>query len=146
MDDLDPALLIERLQLQPHPEGGWYVETWRDAPPGQQPRGSGSCIYYLLEAGQRSHWHAVDATEIWHYYAGFGLDLYTAANERDRVARHRLGPAVLAGERPQIVVPTGHWQSAEATRGWCLVGCTVSPAFEFSGFVMAEVGWEPGFG
>ncbi|MEL6760925.1 MAG: cupin domain-containing protein, partial [Myxococcota bacterium] len=114
MDDLDPAVLIERLQLQPHPEGGWYAETWRDAPAGHQPRGSGSCIYYLLEAGQRSHWHTVDATEIWHYYAGAGLELCLAADEHEAISRHRLGPAIMRGERPQVIVPAGHWQSAEA--------------------------------
>lgn len=142
-DSSDAKHLIETLKLQRHPEGGWYAETWRDAPEDGA-RGSGTCIYYLLERGQRSHWHCVDAVEIWHYYAGAGLELRIAANAHTEPSVHLLGPNVVAGERPQILIPKGHWQSAEATDGWCLVGCTVSPAFQFEGFSLAEPGSEPG--
>jgi uncharacterized protein len=139
--DAAVAELIERLGLQPHPEGGWYAETWRaDAPPGERP--TGTAIYYLLAAGQRSHWHRVDAAEIWHHYAGAPLRLRIQAGDAP-TATVRLGPDVAAGERPQALVPPGAWQSAEPTGAWSLVGCTVSPAFSFDGFELAPPGWEP---
>jgi uncharacterized protein len=123
--------VIARLQLRPHPEGGWYAETWREpAPPGERP--ASSAIYFLLRAGERSRRHRVDATEVWHWYAGDALEL---AVERDR---HRLGPNLLGGDRPQIVVPAGAWQAARSLGEWTLVGCTVAPAFEFAGFELAE--------
>ncbi|MCC7426363.1 MAG: cupin domain-containing protein [Alphaproteobacteria bacterium] len=133
--------VIAALGLLPHPEGGHYRETWRDAPAGGG-RGAGTAIYYLLKAGERSHWHRVDAAEIWHFYAGAPLALSIAA-EGAPPAYHRLGPDIAAGERPQIIVPAGHWQSAVALGAWTLVGCTVSPAFEFAGFTLAARGWEP---
>jgi len=150
MDGRDPAhaaALIEKLGLSSHPEGGWYLESWRaDAPPGE--RGSGTAIWYLLEQGQRSHWHRVDATEIWHFYAGTPLLLRTAPGNAGQqgasIDRHLLGPDVLAGQLPQIVIAKGDWQAAEARDGWALVGCTVSPAFEFAGFELASQGWSPG--
>ena len=140
----DSAAIIERLGLGPHPEGGYYVETWRaDAVAGE--RAAGSAIYYLLRAGDRSAWHRVDAAETWHYYAGDSLALSIAAGSGDEVAtEHEVGPDVVAGQRPQVVVPTGTWQSAVSLGAWTLVGCTVSPAFEFAGFEMAPPGWEPG--
>jgi predicted cupin superfamily sugar epimerase len=132
--------LIERLGLVPHPEGGWYRETWRaDAPVGV--RASGTSIYYLLEAGDRSHWHRVDATEIWHHYAGAPL-LLELSDGHDRREVH-LGDALGEGQRPQVIVATGEWQAARSLGEFTLVGCTVSPAFEFAGFELAEPDWEP---
>ena len=138
--DQDAVAIIAALGLAPHPEGGHYRESWRDA---SAPRGNGTAIYYLLQAGEVSHWHRVDAVEIWHYHAGAVLELRIAAPAATPVA-HRLGPAVLSGEQPQILVPKDHWQSARSLGAWTLVGCTVSPAFEFTGFEMAAKGWEPG--
>ncbi|ADU13389.1 cupin domain-containing protein [Asticcacaulis excentricus] len=132
--------IIAELRMQAHPEGGHYVETFRDNPSGG--RGASSCIYYLLQAGERSHWHRIDAVEVWHYYAGAPLKLSLHHQERgwDVV----LGPDVLSGQRPQSVVPVGGWQSAESLGDWTLVGCTVAPGFSFTGFEMAPPGWEPG--
>lgn len=134
--------LIGLLNLQPHPEGGWYVETWRAAAKGGA-RPSGTAIYYLLERGQRSHWHKVDATEIWHYYAGDALTLHLST-DGVMSRSHRLGPDIATSERPQIIVQAGDWQAAETTGDFTLVGCTVSPGFEFTGFEMAPPGWTPG--
>ena len=129
--------IIEALALKPHPEGGWYAETWRaDTEPGQ--RASGTAIYFLLKAGERSHWHRVDAAEIWHFHAGAPLKLSIAETDRGPAVAHILGPDLAKGERPQRIVPTGHWQAAESTGDWTLVGCTVSPGFEFQGFELAE--------
>lgn len=140
----DVETIIESLGLIAHPEGGSYVETWRaDARAGE--RASGSSIYYLLRAGERSRWHRVDAAEAWHYYAGDPLELAIAAASGDeRPDRFVLGPAIAEGQRPQIVVPAGDWQTAATLGDWTLVGCTVSPAFQFEGFVLAEPDWEPG--
>lgn len=139
----DAQALIEALGLAPHPEGGWYRETWRaPAPEGQ--RGAATAIHFLLEAGQRSHWHRVDATELWLFHAGSALCLEEAASEAGPVHAVRLGTAVLAGEVPQYRIPPGHWQAATADRGWALVSCIVSPAFHFSGFELAPPGWAPG--
>ncbi len=137
--DEDAAAIIAALNLAPHPEGGHFRETWRDS---KTPRGHGTAIYYLLQAGEVSRWHRVDAAEIWHYYAGAPLELRIAAPEAKAVA-HRLGPDLLAGGQPQILVPKDHWQSAQSLGAWTLVGCTVSPAFDFAGFEMAARGWEP---
>ncbi len=141
--DRDPAAvdLIRRLGLVPHPEGGWYRETWRDGE--GTPRGSGTAIYFLLERGQGSDWHRVDATEIWHHYAGSPLRL-SIAEDGKPVRVERLGRDFGRDELPQRIVPKHAWQKAEPERGWTLVGCTVSPAFEFTGFEMAKPGWEPG--
>lgn len=128
--------------MQPHPEGGHFVETWRHAP-GNGGRGAGTAIYYLLRAGERAHWHRVDADEIWHWYAGATLELATSPDGR-RIEAAILGNDLPAGERPQVQVPAGVWQSAASAGAWTLVGCTVSPAFEFSGFEMAPPGWSPG--
>ncbi len=128
--------IIAALQLSPHPEGGWYRETYRsEAPPGG--RAAVTAIYYLLCAGERSHWHRVDAAEIWHWYAGDPLELRV---ERDTVW---LGNNLSAGERPQAVVPRFTWQAARSLGAWSLVGCTVAPAFEFAGFELAPPGWQP---
>jgi uncharacterized protein len=126
------SALIAHLQLRPHPEGGWYRETW--AGPEVLGRASGTAILFLLRAGERSHWHRVDADEIWHFHAGAPLKLRLGATA-SRVVR--LGPDVLRGDTPQAVVPAGHWQAAETTGAWTLVGCTVSPGFRFEGFELA---------
>jgi uncharacterized protein len=134
------AAIIRALKLKPHPEGGHYRETWRDTTRGA--RGSGTAIYYLLVRGEESRWHRIDATEIWHYYAGSPLTLRIVSNGRTK--NIRLGPAVTRGERPQAIVPKRGWQSARSTGDWTLVGCTVSPAFAFSGFELAPEGFTPG--
>jgi predicted cupin superfamily sugar epimerase len=133
--------IITALGMQAHPEGGWFVETFRDADaPG---RGKSTAIYYLLEQGQRSHWHRVrDAVEVWHFYAGGPLML--RISDGSSVETVTLGPDIAAGERPQAVGPANAWQSAEPLSAFTLVGCTVAPAFEFSIFEMAPPGWEPG--
>jgi hypothetical protein len=139
---MTPDEIIATLGMKPHPEGGHYVETWRhEASDGS--RGAGTAIYFLLQAGERSHWHRVDAVEIWHWYAGASLEL-SMSDDGQGVAVTTLGNDMAAGARPQVVVPEGAWQSAASTGAWTLVGCTVSPAFEFSGFEMAPPGWVPG--
>ena len=138
--------LIEMLRLEQHPEGGWYRETWRaDAPAGQ--RGSATAIHFLLETGQRSHWHKVDATEIWLWHSGNPLKLSLADPTGVDTAEIRLGPDLQAGDRVQQVIRPDEWQAAEALDGdhdYSLLSCIVSPAFEFSGFTLAPPGWEPG--
>ena len=135
------ADIIKALAMQPHPEGGWYTETFRDEHGGE--RGHSTAIYYLLEAGDRSHWHRVlDAAEVWHYYAGAPL-LLSLSQTGTGITEIKLGPDVIAGERPQGVVPAGWWQSARSTGAFTLVGCTVAPGFTFSTFEMAEPGWSP---
>lgn len=137
----DAAQIIETLGLQPHPEGGHYCETWR-APAAPGERSTGTAIYYLLQQGEVSHWHKVDAAEAWHWYAGAALELALSPEGRG-VTRHQLSPDMSAGGRPQIVIPAGVWQSATSLGDWTLVGCTVSPGFEFSGFEMAPADWQP---
>lgn len=131
--------IIRKLRLTPHPEGGWYRQTWEGP---ETPRASGTCIYFLLKSGETSHWHRVDATEIWHHYAGAPIELRIAVDETGPAVRHQLGPDFVAGERPQVIVPAHHWQSARATEGWALVGCTVSPGFRFDGFELAPPGFD----
>jgi predicted cupin superfamily sugar epimerase len=139
---MKPQGIVEKLGLRPHPEGGWYRETWRaEAADGE--RAAGTAIYYLLEAGQISRWHRVDASEIWHWYAGAALELTLSPDGRSPEAVV-LGPLIGVGERPQILVPAGCWQSAASRGEFTLVGCTVSPGFEFDGFEMAPEGWAPG--
>jgi predicted cupin superfamily sugar epimerase len=134
--------VIERLTLAPHPEGGWYRETWRDAPAGGG-RGAGTAIHFLLEAGQRSHWHRIDAAELWLWQAGAPLRLETATDGGE-TAHHRLGPDILGGDRLQACVAAGQWQAAESLGEWSLVACVVAPAFDFAGFELAPAGWRPG--
>lgn len=138
---LSAAEVIRLLGLEPHPEGGHYRETFRD-PAGPDGRGHSTAIYYLLDAGEVSEWHRVDAAEVWHYYAGAPLVLTVSPNGHDAQASH-LGPDLAAGQRPQIVVPAGAWQSATSLGAWTLVGCTVAPGFAFSGFEMAPPDWRP---
>jgi predicted cupin superfamily sugar epimerase len=134
--------VIAALGLAPHPEGGWYREIYRaDAAPGT--RGPVTAIYYLLKAGERSLWHRVDVTEIWHWHAGAALELGISPDGKG-VEHLRLGNDLAGGERPQAVVPPRAWQAAQTLGDWTLVGCTVAPAFEFRGFELAPPGWEPG--
>ena len=134
--------IIERLGMQPHPEGGHYVETHRDQPAGGG-RGSVTCIYFLLRAGETSAWHRVDATEVWHFAAGDPLELLLAPDGRTPRA-HRLGPDILGGDEPHVVVPPDCWQSAGSLGAWTLVSCIVAPAFRFEGFELAPRDWQPG--
>ena len=135
--------IIERLGLEPHPEGGWYRETYRHCP-DDGGRGAMTAIYYLLKPGERSAWHrVVDADEIWSWHAGAALSL-SIAEDGGIVQTVALGPDVQDGQHPQAVVPRGAWQAAEPSGGWVLVGCIVAPAFEFAGFELAPPGWEPG--
>ena len=133
------AEIIAHLRLAPHPEGGHYRQTWVADNAG---RPTGTCIYFLLAAGERSHWHTVDAVEIWHFHAGAPLDLRIAETAAGPARTHRLGPDLLAGEAPQAIVPAGHWQAAQTTGGWTLVSCTVSPGFDFAGFTLAPPGFD----
>lgn len=137
------SAVIDHLRLSPHPEGGWYAETWRAESHGGE-RPSASAILYLLAAGERSHWHRVDAAEIWQYSAGEPLELRIWAGEAATVETHRLGNGATGDAGvPQVVVPAGAWQAARPLGAWTLVGCIVSPAFEFAGFELAPDGWEP---
>lgn len=135
------AEIIRRLGMRPHPEGGHYVETYR-APSKEGERSVVTAIYFLLQVGEVSHWHRVDAVEIWHWYAGAPLALTVSENGHDAWAVH-LGPEILAGQRPQAVVPAHAWQCAESLGEWTLVGCTVSPGFDFAGFELAPPDWRP---
>jgi uncharacterized protein len=138
---LTPETIIETLGMIPHPEGGHYVETFRDAQ--GRPRGHSTAIYYLLKSGERSHWHRVtDASEVWHWHAGGPLKLSLAAPGGTSSA-HVLGMDLTKGERPQLVVPADWWQSAEPLGDFTLVGCTVAPGFDFSSFEMAPPDWSP---
>jgi uncharacterized protein len=136
------------LDLEPHPEGGRYRETFRDTATvgfGADPaRAASTAIYFLLRAGEVSRWHRVDASEVWHWYAGAPLSL-TLADAQGRCGI-RLGPDLAAGQRPQAVVPAGAWQQAASLGDWTLVGCTVAPGFQFAGFELAQQGFEPGAG
>jgi predicted cupin superfamily sugar epimerase len=143
MRALSAAEIIRLLDLKPHPEGGHFRETFRD--PGTiDSRAVSTAIYFLLARGERSHWHRVDAAEVWHYYAGAPLVLEMAADEAGPIRRMKLGPDLAMGERPQGVVAAGHWQAAESMGEWTLTGCTVAPGFEFASFEMAPEDWEPG--
>jgi predicted cupin superfamily sugar epimerase len=134
--------IVRLLDMQPHPEGGWFRETYRDAAPEGE-RAASTAIYYLLKGGETSAWHRVDATEAWHWYAGGPLTLRLSPDGETTEA-HELGADLAAGERPQCVIPPGWWQTATSRGLWTLVGCTVAPAFEFAGFEMAPPGWRPG--
>ncbi len=140
---LPAADIIRLLDLKPHPEGGHYRQTFRD-PCLIEGRAASTAIYFLLARGERSHWHKVDAVEVWHYYAGAPLALEMARDEHGPVERITLGADLAAGQRPQAVVPAFAWQAAVSLGDWTLVGCTVAPGFAFSGFTLARNGWEPG--
>ena len=132
--------IIEKLRLLPHPEGGWFRQTW--AGPMLQGRASGTAILFLLKSGEHSHWHRVDADEIWLYHAGAPLLLRTAAQNEGPVQTHVLGPDVLGDQWVQITAPKTYWQAAQTTGDWTLVSCTVSPGFLFTGFELAPPGFD----
>jgi predicted cupin superfamily sugar epimerase len=138
------ADIIRLLDLKPHPEGGHFRETFRDARTVEGGRAVSTAIYFLLARGERSHWHRVDAVEVWHFHAGSALALETARQDQGPIERVTLGSNLAAGERPQAVVPAHAWQAAQSLGDWTLVGCTVAPGFEFSGFKLAPKGWSPG--
>jgi predicted cupin superfamily sugar epimerase len=138
---LTAAELIARLDLKPHPEGGHYRETFRDARLDSNGRSASTAIYFLLARGERSHWHRIDAVEVWHHYAGSALKLQIADGDGARTLR--LGADLAAGEVPQAVVPVQAWQAAESCGDWTLVGCTVAPGFDFAAFELAPKGWTP---
>ncbi len=135
------ADIIRRLGLKPHPEGGHYRETFRDTHTVGG-RAASTSIYFLLQRGERSHWHRVDAVETWHYYAGAPLKLSVVNGASEEILR--LGPDIAAGEAPQVTVPARAWQAAESLGDWTLTGCTVAPGFEFDGFELAPKDWKPG--
>lgn len=140
--------LIEQLRLSPHPEGGWFRETWRAEAPAAGARAGGTAILFLLKAGEASHWHRVDADELWIWQGGDALELRIAASDAGPAETILLGGDVATGERLQGLVPIGAWQAARAaaggTAGYCLVSCVVVPGFDFAGFELAPPGWEPG--
>ena len=129
--------IIRLLNLEPHPEGGHFRETFRD-PYLVHGRAASTAIYFLLRSGEHSHWHRVDAAEVWHFHAGAALEVAIAMGAAP--STHLLGSNLLASERPQLVVPAGAWQSAVTLGDWTLVGCTVAPGFQFSGFELAPEG------
>lgn len=133
--------IIERLDLKPHPEGGYYRETFRDSRTIDGGRAASTAIYFLLARDQKSHWHRVDAVEIWHYHAGDPLILRIADDNGERAIR--LGSDLTASEQPQAIVPADAWQAAESTGDWTLVDCTVAPGFDFAKFELAPPGWSP---
>jgi len=141
--DLTPtaAEIIARLDLKPHPEGGHFRETFRDTRLDNDGRSASTAIYFLLARGERSHWHRIDAVEVWHFYAGSALILDVADGDNRRSTR--LGPDLVAGEVPQAIVPARAWQAAESTGDWTLVGCTVAPGFDFATFELAQKDWTP---
>ncbi|APF36027.1 cupin domain-containing protein [Chelatococcus daeguensis] len=139
---LTAEAIVRLLDLKPHPEGGWFRETYRDPQPVEGGRAASTLIYYLLGPGGTSHWHRVDAAEVWHWYCGAPLVL-TVSPDGHETEAHRLGADLAAGERPQCVVPAGWWQTATSLGAFTLVGCTVAPGFTFDGFEMAPAGWRP---
>lgn len=137
------AELIERLRLAPHPEGGWYRRTFTHHDVGHDGRPLGSAILYLLNHGDRSHWHRIDAVELWHFHAGDPV-VVQLSPDGVRVRTRILGPDPLDGQEPQVIVPAGTWQTARSLGSWSLVGCSVTPAFRAEGFELAPPGWQPG--
>jgi predicted cupin superfamily sugar epimerase len=138
---LAAADIIRLLDLKPHPEGGHFRETFRDPRTIDGRRAASTAIYFLLAAGEHSHWHRIDAVEIWHYYAGAPLALDIAAGDGGPFERMTLGPDIAAGERPQAIMPARTWQAAASLGAWTLTGCTVVPGFEFEQFELAPTGW-----
>ncbi len=146
MPMLSALQVIRVLDLKPHPEGGHFRQTFRDARTVEGERPASTAIYFLLARGERSHWHRVDAVEAWHYHAGAALVLEIAPAAEGPVERVTLGPDLAGGERPQAVVPAHAWQAARSLGEWTLVGCTVAPGFEFKGFELAPQDWAPAGG
>jgi predicted cupin superfamily sugar epimerase len=141
-ENLSASDVVRLLDLKPHPEGGHFRETFRDARRVDGNRSASTAIYFLLARGERSHWHRVDAVEIWHWHAGAPLALEISQSE-GRIERVTLGGDLAAGERPQAVVPAHAWQAAQSLGDWTLVGCIVAPGFEFKHFELAPQGWAP---
>ena len=141
---LAAAEIVRLLDLQPHPEGGHFRETFRDARRVDGGRPASTAIYFLLARSERSHWHRLDAVEVWHWQAGAPLTLEMAARDSGPVTRLQLGPGLATGERPQAIVPAHVWQAAESLGEWTLVSCTMAPGFEFAGFELAPKDWNPG--
>ena len=135
------ADIIRKLELKPHPEGGHYRETFRDTRTHDD-RAASTAILFLLARGERSHWHRVDAAEVWHYYSGAPLKLEVVDGSKEEIVT--LGADIHADQVPQFTVPARAWQAAESLGEWTLVGCTVAPGFDFSGFELAPPGWRPG--
>ncbi len=133
--------VIRLLDLKPHLEGGHFRETFRDARQSDGSRAASTAIYFLLARGERSHWHRVDAVEVWHWYAGAPLKLEIASS--GGVETVTLGADLAAGERPQAAVPAHAWQAAQSLGDWTLCGCTVAPGFDFKGFELAPKAWQP---
>ena len=133
--------IVALLGLEPHPEGGYYRQAFADDASGERPYST--AIYYLLEGGSAGRWHRVDSAEVWHYYAGAPLRL-TISPDGVATSEQILGQDFADGQRPQVVIPRGHWQSAQSLGNWTLAGCTVAPGFQFEHFEMAEDGWKPG--
>ena len=142
MGALSAADVIRLLDLKPHPEGGHFRETFRDERADSNGRPASTAIYFLLAKAERSQWHRIDAAEVWHYYAGAPLVL-EMTDRKGPARRMKLGPDVGMGERPQGIVPAGHWQAAESLGEWTLVGCTVAPGFDFAKFEIAPKDWTP---
>jgi predicted cupin superfamily sugar epimerase len=137
---MNVEVIVKCLGLAPHPEGGWYRETFRDSA-GTDGRAHSTAIYYLLQAGEVSRWHRIDAAEVWHWYAGDALEL--RISQDGATNRIVLGPDFACGQQPQAVVPAHHWQSARPLGAYTLAGCTVAPGFAFSAFEIAPNGWAP---
>ena len=140
---MDATAVIEALALRPHPEGGWYVETWRAPTGDSEVRPAASSILYFLASGDRSRWHRVDAAEIWQHAGGDALELRVWVEGEPMVTTHRLAGDLEPGSVIQAAVPAGAWQAARPLGAWTLVGCIVAPAFEFAGFELAPTDWEP---
>lgn len=141
-ENMSAAQVIRLLNLAPHPEGGHYRETFRDAGQDMDGRALSTAIYFLLAAGEVSDWHRIDSAEVWHFYAGAPLVITLTPDGHDASAHH-LGPVLATGQRPQIIVPRGAWQTATTLGNWTLAGCTVAPGFSFANFEMAPAGWRP---
>ncbi|MCX2724920.1 cupin domain-containing protein [Roseibium salinum] len=141
--DMTADEVVALLKMQPHPEGGFYAETFRDPVTDDTGRAASTLIYFLLPEGVLSRWHKVDAVETWHWYAGSPLELSISPDGREKQVL-TLGNDLLTGQRPQGIVPRDGWQQARSLGVWTLVGCTVAPGFQFEGFDMAPEGWEPG--
>lgn len=140
MNTLTAAEIIATLRMERHPEGGWYAQTFIDEGEAGN-RAQSTAIYYLLERGDRSHWHRIDAVEVWHYYAGAPIEL--SLSDGVTTELHVLGADLMDGQMPQVVVPRRAWQGAKTLGDWTLVGCTVAPGFLFSGFELAPPDWQP---
>ena len=139
---LSAAEVIRQLELKPHPEGGHFRETFRDPRTVDGERTASTAIYFLLARGERSHWHRIDAVEVWHWYAGAALALSIANG--GKIKTHELGPGLSAGAHPQLIVPANAWQMAKSLGDWTLCGCTVAPGFVFKSFELAPMDWTPG--